>query len=188
MRMLLALVGDIDDLCQWVAPLYRHWLLHRGRRQRHRHRHLALSESLPLIVYFHRSPSRDGKHYEIEAVAGQLRPYFPALVSSPRVVALMPRALVPLCGYGHTRTGRCPGIPGVDSTSGAVCPTRRIRRHQGFAGDATRGKSSREWDFGCKLPLLVTEEGALVAFRVTTGEGDDRVPVWPMAEDRWGHL
>jgi hypothetical protein len=38
-------------------------------------------------------------------------------VSYSRFVELMPRALVPLCGYLHTRKGRCTGITFVDSTS-----------------------------------------------------------------------
>jgi hypothetical protein len=44
------------------------------------------------------------------------------------------------------------------------------------------------WYFGFKLHLMVNDEGELLGFRVTTGEVDDREPVWQMAEDLWGHL
>ena len=72
---------------------------------------------MTIIVFFHRSHYRDFKHYYMEYVEAHLRPYFPALVSYSRFVALMPRALVPLCGYLHTRKGRCTGLTFVDSTS-----------------------------------------------------------------------
>ena len=75
---------------------------------------------------------------------------------------------MPLCGYLHTRKGRCTGITFVDSTPLAVCHRRRISRHQVFAGYATRGTSSMGWFFGFKLPLLVNDEGELLAFWVTT--------------------
>jgi Transposase DDE domain len=43
-------------------------------------------------------------------------------------------------------------------------------------------------DVGFKLHLMVQDQGALLAFRVTTGEGEERDPVEPMAQARWGHL
>jgi Transposase DDE domain len=116
------------------------------------------------------------------------RAYFPALVSYSRFVELLPRAVVPLCGYLSTRKGRCTGITFVDSTSLAVCHNRRISRHKVFAGYATRGKSSMGWYFGFKLHLMVNDEGELVAFRVTTAEVNDQVPVGRMARGLWGQL
>jgi Transposase DDE domain len=188
MSMLIAMFCDIDDFCKWFEPLYMHRLLQSGQRQRHRQSQLALSEIMTIIVYFHSSHYRDFKHYYIAYVAGQLRPYFPALVSSSRFVELLPRALVPLCGYVHTRTGRGTGITFVDATSLAVCHNRRISRHQVLAGYATQGKSSLGGFFGCKLHLMINDEGELRAFRVTTGEVQDREPVEAMAQELWGHL
>jgi hypothetical protein len=143
---------------------------------------------MTIIVFFHSSHYRDFKHDYTEYVEAHLRPYFPALVSYSRFVALMPRALVPLCGYLHTRKGRCTGMTFVDSTSLAVCHNRRIARHKVFEGYATRGKSSMGWFFGCKLHLMVNDEGELLAFRVTTGEVNDQVPVERMASGLWGQL
>jgi len=143
---------------------------------------------MTIIVFFHSSHYRDFKHYYMEYVEEHLRPYFPALVSYSRFVELMPRALVPLCGYLHTRKGRCTGITFVDSTSLAVCHNRRIGRHKVFEGYATRGKSSMGWFFGFKLHLMVNDEGELLAFRVTTGEVNDQVPVERMASGLWGQL
>jgi Transposase DDE domain len=188
MSQLIAMFCDIDDFCKWFEPLYRRHLLQSGQRQRTRQTALALSEIMTIIVYFHSSHYRDFKHYYTEYVATHLRPYFPALVSYSRFVELMPRVVVPLCGYLHTRKGRCTGITFVDSTSLAVCYIRRISRHKVFAGYATRGKSSMGWFFGFKLHLMVNDEGELVAFRVTTGEVNDQVPVGRMARGLWGQL
>lgn len=44
------------------------------------------------------------------------------------------------------------------------------------------------WYFGFKLHLMVNDQGELLAFRVITGEGDDRDSVEQMAEGLWGHL
>ena len=188
MSQLIAMFCDIDDFCKWFEPLYMLRLLQDGQRHRVRPSQLALSELMTIIVFFHSSHYRDFKHYYTEYVEGHLRPYFPALVSYSRFVELMPRALVPLCGYLHTRKGRCTGITFVDSTSLAVCHNRRISRHKVFEGYATRGKSSMGWFFGFKLPLMVNDEGELLAFRVTTGEVNDQVPVERMASGLWGQL
>ena len=184
----IAMFCDIDDFCKWFEPLYTQRLLHNGQRQRIRQTALALSESMTIIVYFHNRHYRDFKHSYTEYVEGHLPPYFPALVSYSRFVELMPRVVVPLCGYLHTRKGRCTGITFVDSTSLAVWHNRRLSRHKVFDGYATRGQSSMGWYFGFTLHLMINEEGELLAFRVTPGEVDDREPVWQMAEELWGHL
>src|ERR671934_2597424 len=143
---------------------------------------------MTIIVFFHSSHYRDFKHYYTAYVEGHLRPYFPALVSYSRFVELLPRAVVPLCGYLSTRKGRCTGITFVDSTPLAVCHNRRISRHKVFAGYATRGKTSMGWFFGFKLHLMVNDEGELLAFRVTSGEVADKAPVRRMARGVWGQL
>ena len=99
MSQLIAMFCDIDDFCKWFEPLYMQRLLQSSQRQRVRQGQLTLSEIMTIIVYFHRSHYRDFKHYYTEYVEGHLRPYFPTLVSYSRFVELMPRTLVPLCGY-----------------------------------------------------------------------------------------
>ena len=177
MSQLIAMFCDIDDFCKRFEPFYMQRLLHSGHRQRLRQSQLSLSEIMTIMVYFHASHYRDFKHYYTEYVEGHLRPYFPALVSYSRFVNLMPRALVPLCNYLHTRKGRCTGITFVDSTPLAVCHNKRIGRHKVFKEWATRGKGSMGWYFGFKLHLMINDEGELMGFRVTSGEIDDREPV-----------
>jgi len=188
MSELIAMFCDIDDVGKGFEPLSQQRLLQDGQRHRVRQGQLALREIMTIIVQFHRSHYRDFKHYYTEYVAVHLRPYFPDLVSYSRFVDLMPRALVPLCTYLHTRKGPCTGITFVDSTPLAVCHTKRIGRHKVFEGYATRGKCSMGWYFGFKLHLMVNDQGELLAFRVSPGEVDDRDPVERMAEELWGHL
>jgi hypothetical protein len=117
-----------------------------------------------------------------------LHAYFPHLVSYQRCVELIPRALVPLCGYLSTRKGRCTGIACIDSTPLAVCDNHRIATHKVFEGLARRGKTSMGWFYGFKLPLIVNDEGELLALRVTPGNVDDRRPVEQLAAGLGGQL
>src|SRR5215510_1977676 len=107
---LIAIFCDMDDCCKAFEPVYARRLLHASQRQRQRQTTLALSELLTLLVYVHWSHDRTFKHSYTEYVAGPLRPYCPHLVSYQRFGELLPRALVPLCGFLATRKGRCTGI------------------------------------------------------------------------------
>lgn len=59
-----------------------------------------------------------------------------------RVVALIPRVLLPLVVYLHTQLGKCTDVSFVGSTSLAVCHNARIAQHRVFAVNARRGKIS----------------------------------------------
>lgn len=188
MSRLIAMFCDIDDFCKRFAPIYHRPLLQSGQRQRARQTELALSEIMTILVNFHCSHYRTFKHYYTESVQPHLRPYVPTLVSYTRFVELIPRALVPLCCYLHTRKGRCTGIAFIDSTSLGVCHNRRIAAHKVFKGWAARGKTSMGWFYGFKLHLIVNEEGELLAFCVTPGQVDDRRPAPKLAQRLWGQL
>ena len=185
---LITMFCDIDDFCKRFEPVYTQHLLHAGHRHRHRRSALALSEIMTILVSFHRSHYRTFKHYYTDCVIPRLRPYFPTLVSYTRFVELLPRALVPLCCYLHTRKGRCTGIAFIDSTPLAVCHNRRIKAHRVFAHWATRGKTSMGWFYGFKLHLIVNDEGDLLAFCLTPGHIDDRRPVPKLATGLFGQL
>ena len=185
---LITMFCDIDDFCKRFAPVYTQRLLQAGHGHRLRLPALGLSEIMTILVYFHRSHYRTFKHYYTEYVEPHLRPYFPTLVSYTRFVELVPRALVPLCCYLHTRKGRCTGIAFVDSTPLAVCHNRRINAHRVFAGWATRGKTSMGWFYGFKLHLIVNDEGELLAFCLTPGHVDDRQPVPVLTRQLFGQL
>ena len=185
---LITMFCDIDDFCKQFAPIFTRHLLQAGQRHRARQTGLALSEFMTILVAFHCSHYRTCKHYSLAHVAPHLRPYFPTLVSYSRFVALLPRALVPLCCYLHTRKGRCTGIAFIDATALAVCHNRRIKTHRVFAEWATRGKTSMGWFYGFKLHLIVNDEGELLAFCLTPGHIDDRKPVPQLTKQLFGQL
>jgi hypothetical protein len=93
---LIAMFCDIDDFCKHFEPISQQRLLQAGQRQRTRATTLTLSEITTIVAYFHRSPYRTFKHYYTEDVVAPVRPYVPRLGSYTRVVAWLPRALVPL--------------------------------------------------------------------------------------------
>jgi hypothetical protein len=183
---LMTMFCDIDDFCKHFEPLLTRRLLQAGYRHRTRRTALALSEIMTILVYFHSRHYRTFKHYYTQYVEPHLRPYFPTLVSYTRFVELLPRALVPLCCYLHTRKGRCTGIAFIDSTPLAVCHNRRIPTHKVFEGWATRGKTSMGWFYGFKLHVVVNDEGELLAFCLTPGHGDDRQPVPQLTQQLFG--
>jgi transposase len=135
------------------------------------------SEIMSIVILFHQSHYRTFKAYSRESVQPHLCSEFPTLVSSQRFVEWMPTVLVPLVAYLHSQLGRCSGISFIDSTQLAVCRQARIHPHRVIALRAARGKTSVGWFYGFKLPLVVNEQGDLLAFCLTPGNVDDRHPV-----------
>lgn len=185
---ILPVFCDIDDFCQFFEPLWKKRLLSSGDRHRDRAGWLCLSEVMTIIVLFHTSSYRNFKAYYTEHVMKHYAGAFPRLVSYQRFVELMPQALVPLCGYLHTRKGECSGISFIDSTSLKVCHNRRIHSHKVFAGCARRGKTSVDWFFGFKLHLVINDCGELLSVRLTPGNTDDRQPVSELVKELFGKL
>ena len=185
---ILPLFCDIDDFCQFYEPIWKKRLLCAGSRRRDRAGRLCLSEVMTLIVMFHSSSYRNFKAYYTEQVLKQYTWAFPRLVSYQRFVELMPRALVPLCGYLQSRKGQCSGISFIDSTSLRVCHNRRIHSHKVFEGCARRGKTSVDWFYGFKLHFCINDRGELLCLRLTPGNVDDRRPVPELVKDLFGKL
>lgn len=178
---------SVDDFCQSFEPQWKKTLIDDGHKKRIRPRSLSLSEVMTILILFHCSRYRDFKHFYL-----YLRTYhrkeFPGLVSYTRFVELMPEALAGLCGYLNTRKGECTGIQFVDSTSIIVCNNKRIFNHKVFDGIAKRGKNTMGWFFGFKLHIIVNDVGELLAFKLTTGNTDDREPLQELSEGLLGKL
>lgn len=185
---LLELFCAVDDFWQAFAPGWHHSQVQRRTIKRLRAGHLSESEVMTILIHFHQSHYRTFKAYYTEYVAVHLRGEFPRLVSYPRFVSVMPSVLVPLCAYLDTCRGRCRGLSLVDSTPLVVCHNRRIKQHRVFAGLAERGKNSVGWFYGFKLPLIVNDQGELLAYTLTPGNVDDRRPVPQMAHGLFGTL
>ena len=191
MSALTPMFCQIDDFCKGFEPAFERGLLASGAIQRRRKPSLALSEIMTILVHFHQSGYRTFKAYYTGHVTKHLSGHFPGLLSYNRFVELVPRALLPLTCYLHSRRGAGTGIAFVDSTPLVVCRNQRIKQHRVFAGVAKRGKTSMGWFFGLKLHLIVNDQGELLAFRLTPGNVDDRKPVPEMvrqARELFGKL
>src|SRR5512142_2894840 len=184
---LLELFCDVDDFMlsfelQWKANQLQ------AGKQRERAGQLCPSEVMTILIHFHQSHYRTFKAYYLEHLQVHLTSGFPHLVSYPRFVALIPRMMLPLLAYVHSRYGACTGISFIDSTSLEVCNPKRISGHRVFAADARRGKTSMGWFFGFKLHLAVNDRGELLACCLTAGNTDDRAPVPGMVKRLRGKL
>ena len=82
--------------------------------------------------------------------------------------------------------GVAQGIYFLDSTILTVCHPKRASSHKTFKGMAKWGKTSTGWFFGCKLHLVINHHAEILAFRLTTGNIDDRVPVPGMLKGKKG--
>jgi len=123
-------------------PMFKSLWLPDSSKKRNRLCRLSDSEIMTIIIHFHQPHYRNFKGYYTEYVSCYLPEEFPQLVSYNRLVELMPHVLVPLCAYLNTRKGRIMGIAYIGSAKLSVCHHLRIPRHQVFAEQAARGKTS----------------------------------------------
>ncbi len=148
-------------------------------------RSLHSSEVMTLLIAFHQSGYRTFKHFYEKQVSVYWRAEFPNLVSYSRFVQLKKEVLALLTLYLHAHLGECSGISFVDSTRLRVCDNKRISSHRVFAEHAGRSKTSMGWFYGFKLHLLINEKGDLLGFELTSGNTDDRQPLWELSGDRF---
>lgn len=149
---------------------------------------LCGSEVMTILIHFHQSHYRDFKAYYCEHVRKTLHSEFPGLVSYTRFVELIPQVLPHLLLFLLSRRGKTRGIAFLDSTPIAVCHNKRIFHHKVFAGFAARGKSTMGYFWGFKLHLVVNDQGELLAFQLSPGNVDDRVPVPELVKRLWGKI
>ena len=95
---------------------------------------------------------------------------------------------MPLTLYLNSRKGEVTGISFIDSTSIPICHPKRAKRNKVFGDLSGWGKSSVAWYFGFKLHLIINEKGEILAFQITPGNTDDRVPVPTLTQKLWGKL
>lgn len=186
---LLEVFCQVDDFCLWFVPRWEARMLPPADRSlRQREGQLGLSEIMTILIWFHRSNYRTFKHFYREYVSVCLRGEFPGLVSYNRFIELIPGAFVPLCAFSQSRKGEVTGIAFIDATSLAVCHNRRIQSQRVFKNVAHRGKTSVGWFYGFNVHLIINDQGELLAFKVTAGNVDDRLPVPDMAKGWYGKL
>lgn len=188
---LVSIFCDVDDFCKQFEPEWNRALIENltsGKKKRDRKTELPLSEAITIVVMFHKTRYRTFKDYYIRFVLGSLKPYFPKILSYSRFVNLMKTCLFPLFIFSQGCLGQCTGISFIDSTILTVCHARRIHSHRVFRNMAKRGKTSTGWFFGFKLHLIINDVGEILAYMLSTGNIDDRVPVSELSKDVFGKL
>ena len=179
---------EIDDFCRSFEPMFQTHLVPSQVKKRIRPSKLCLSEILTIVVNFHQSSYRNFKHYYLKHILKHCRSEFPQLVSYQRFVELMPSSLIPLMYYLNTRKGTNTSINFIDSTSIPICHPKRAKRNKVFKGLAAWGKSAICWYFGFKLHLIINDQGELLAFQISPGNLDDRVPVPSLTQKIFGKI
>jgi len=142
--MLTEIYVDVDDFCKAQRALIQHALGYCGAYKKVHPSELTLSEVMTLLVYYHLSPYKTFKAYYTRQVCSDLKRDFPDLVSYNRLVALIPRTLIPLMLYLAHRCAPSlrTGIYYIDSTPVKACHVKRAHQHQTLKGFASWGKTS----------------------------------------------
>ena len=173
---IVELFCHIDDFCKTFISDWESKLIEGGEKKRRRQRQLSISEIMTILVAFHSSGFRTFKHF-YSFLLTHHRDLFPSLVGYTRFISYIPSVIVPLTAYLNTRKGQVTGIGFVDSTAIAVCKNGRILSNRVFRGLAKRGKTTTGWFFGFKCHIIINDRGELLAFCITPGNTDDRVPL-----------
>lgn len=70
------------------------------------------------------------------------------------------------------------GLAFVDATAVSVCSIQRERDHKCFRAHASKGHGSLGWFYGFKLHCVVSEEGELLRYWLSTGKVHDTQPLF----------
>jgi Transposase DDE domain len=181
--------SDVDDFCQmWEKCSEQIPQLSSKNSERPIKSRMQQSEVMTIMIAFQCSGYRTFKDFYTLHVQTSWRKAFPNLVSYTRFVELVPWSLMLMCCFLNTCKGEMTGIAFVDSTPLEVCHPARAHAHKVFEHQVGWGKSSTGWKYGFKLHLIINERGELLAFKLTTANTDDRVPVPEMTQDLIGQL
>nr|WP_213157409.1 IS982 family transposase [Parachlamydia sp. AcF125] len=137
----------------------------------------SLSEVLTILLLFLRSNCRTFKHFYINHMKTNLKHLFPNLVGYLRFVQLTSKAFFPMFCFIKEHQGVCEGILFIDSTVLTVYHVKRASSHRTFKEQAKWGKTTIGWFFDFKLHLVINHHAEIVAFKLTSGNTDDRKPI-----------
>jgi hypothetical protein len=192
---LISIFCDVDDFCKKFEPEWQKIMIEnqseclvKDKKRRNRKTELSLSEAITIVIMFHKTRHRTFKDYYIRYVQPFLKSFFPKLLSYSRFVNLMKTCLFPLFIFSQGCLGECSGIAFIDSTILTVCHARRIHSHRVFKNMAKRGKTSTGWFYGFKLHLIINDSGEILAYMLTAGNVDDRIPVPELSKNIFGKL
>ena len=185
---LINLYCAVDDFCKNFYPEWEKHLIDSGLKKRMTPSRLSPSEIITIFVYFHILRFRDFKSYYTRYVLIHLKDTFPDLVSYQHMVSLLKSVLIPMSVFLHDLKGEQTGIYFTDSTIMKACHIKREKQHKVFTDLAKKAKSTVGWFFGFKLHLIINDKGEIMAFKVTSGNVDDRKPVLDLMKHLTGKL
>lgn len=181
---LFCLIDDFatrfNDMCSQRMISYK------KKKIRNRESRMSHSEIMTILLLFHQSNYRTFKHFYLRHVKSVLKPLFPKLVGYPRFVQMIPEVFFPMFCFVQEHQGISEGIHFVDSTVLTSCHVKRASSHKTFKGAAQWGKTTVGWFFGFKLHLVINHHAEIVAFKLTSGNVDDRAPVPRMLKGKQG--
>jgi len=134
---------------------------------------LSDAEIMTILVFFQSSGYRHFKGFYTGFLSCYWKKEFPNLPSYNRFIEIMKRVIFNLILFSELHTGKRTGIYYIDSTCLPVCHLKRSKRHKTFDEIADYEKTSVGWFFGLKLHIVINEQGALVAFKLTRGNQND---------------
>ena len=148
---------------------------------------MSTPEIMTILIAFHMSGFHDLKHFYKFIQIFHPRA-FPGILSYSRFIELTPTAAISLYALLISLRGENIGSSFIDATALAVCKNKRISAHKVFKNLAKRGKTTMGWFFGFKLHLVINEFGHILAFTLTQGNVDDRVPAPQILEGIFGKV
>lgn len=190
--VLIALFCSVDDFCQQFEPEMQRLLLEQDISNRRwwttKESRLSLSEIMTIAIFFHSSGYRTFKHYYLYLISAQLKSFFRDCVSYKRFNKIMTKIAFPLFAFQKTLLGKTDGIAFVDSTVLSVCHICRASNHKVFKTIAKKGKSTTGWFYGMKLHLIINHRAEIIAWKLTSGNVDDRKPVPDLVQGLFGKV
>jgi len=179
----------VDDFAKQFEELCsQKQLAYQKKKKRHRACRTSLSEVMTLLLLFHRSNYRTFKHFYLNEARVKWGYLFPHLVKYARFIQLISHAFFPMFCFLQKHQGSWGEIEFVDSTVLTSCHIKRASSHRTFRSSAKWGKTTTGWFFGFKLHLVINQNAEIVAFRLTSGNVDDRKPLQGMVKGMKGKL
>jgi hypothetical protein len=177
----------VDDFTKQFKEMCSHEEIeYKKKKIRNRESRMALSEIMTILLLFHQSNYRTFKHFYLRHVKLFLLSLFPKLVGYSRFVQMISEVFFPMYCFVKKHQGISEGIYFLDSTILTSCHVKRASSHKVFKEVAKWGKTSVGWFFGFKLHLVINHHAEIVAFRLTSGNVNDRVPVPSLLKGKQG--
>jgi hypothetical protein len=177
----------VDDFANKFSQLCSQKQLHYQKKKiRNRLCRTSLSEVMVILLLFHRSNYRTFKHFYLQQVRIQWKHLFPNIVKYSRFVQLTSDAFFPMFCFVRQHQGVWGDVQFIDSTVLTSCHVKRASSHRTFRHSAKWGKTTTGWFFGFKLHLVINQHAEIVAFRLTSGNVDDRKPLPDMLKPMKG--